>query len=158
MPSATPRTRVAWEAHQKGLELIVDVGADVPHTLMGDPGRLRQVLVNLVGNAIKFTHHGEVVLRVTSEAATPRDVVLHFTVRDTGVGIPPDRQESIFEAFTQADGSTTRTYGGTGLGPDHLVAARAAHGRAALGGERSRTGQHLPFHRDARAGGAVRRA
>jgi two-component system, sensor histidine kinase and response regulator len=107
---------LALRAHQKSLELIVDVDADVPQTLRGDPGRLRQILVNLVGNAIKFTHHGEVVLRVTSEAATPQDVVLHFSVRDTGIGIPLDRQKSIFEAFTQADGSTTRTYGGTGLG------------------------------------------
>jgi signal transduction histidine kinase len=107
---------VAWRAHQKGLELIVDVGASIPHTLRGDPGRLRQILVNLLGNAIKFTHQGEVVLRVTKEAATPNGVVLHFSVEDTGVGIPLDRQESVFEAFTQADGSVTRTYGGTGLG------------------------------------------
>jgi two-component system, sensor histidine kinase and response regulator len=106
---------VAWRAHQKGLELIVDVDAAVPVTLSGDAGRLRQVLVNLLGNAIKFTARGEVVLRVTSEAATPENV-LHFSVRDTGVGIPLDRQKSIFEAFTQADSSTTRTYGGTGLG------------------------------------------
>ena len=107
---------VAWRAHQKGLELIVDVDPAVPATLCGDPGRLRQILVNLLGNAIKFTARGEVVLRVTSEAATTAENVLHFSVRDTGVGIPLDRQTSIFEAFTQADSSTTRTYGGTGLG------------------------------------------
>jgi two-component system sensor histidine kinase/response regulator len=107
---------LALKAHQKGLELIVDVDADVPQALRGDPGRLRQILVNLLGNAIKLTHQGEVVLRVTREAATPQEVVLHFCVRDTGVGIPLDRQKSVFEAFTQADGSTTRTYGGTGLG------------------------------------------
>jgi CheY-like chemotaxis protein len=107
---------VALTAHQKGLELIVDVGAAVPDTVRGDPGRLRQILVNLLGNAIKFTPQGEVELRVTREAATPEDVVLHFSVRDTGIGIPLDRQQSIFEAFTQADGSTTRAYGGTGLG------------------------------------------
>ena len=78
---------------------------------------MRQILVNLLGNAIKFTEHGEVVLRVTREAATSqKEVVLHFSVKDSGVGIPRDRQKSIFEAFTQADGSTTRTYGGTGLG------------------------------------------
>jgi signal transduction histidine kinase/DNA-binding response OmpR family regulator len=107
---------LALRAHQKGLELIVDVDVDVPHTLRGDPGRLRQVLVNLLGNAVKFTHQGEVVLRVTREAATSQDVVLHFSVRDTGIGIPLDRQKSVFEAFTQADGSTTRIHGGTGLG------------------------------------------
>ena len=107
---------VALRAHQKGLELIVDIDAAVPHTLIGDPGRLRQILLNLLGNAIKFTDRGEVVLRVTSAAATPRDVVLHFAISDTGIGIPLDRQQSIFEAFTQVDGSTTRKYGGTGLG------------------------------------------
>src|SRR6202049_1086764 len=107
---------VALRADQKGLELIVDVGAAVPPAVRGDAGRLRQILVNLLGNAVKFTHHGEVVLRVTREAATAHDVVLHFSVRDTGVGIPADRQESVFEAFTQADGSVTRAYGGTGLG------------------------------------------
>ena len=107
---------VALRAHQKGLELIVDVDAAVPQTLRGDPGRLRQILVNLLGNAIKFTHQGEVVLRVTSEAPTPQAVALHLSVRDTGVGIPLDRQQHIFEPFTQADGSMTRTYGGTGLG------------------------------------------
>lgn len=96
--------------------LIVDVDATVPPTVQGDPGRLRQILVNLIGNAIKFTSHGEVVLRVTMEALTPQGIVLHFSVADTGVGIPLDRQKRVFEAFTQADGSTTRTYGGTGLG------------------------------------------
>ena len=106
---------MALRAHQKGLELIVDVDAAVPHTLRGDAGRLRQILVNLLGNAIKFTPQGEVVLRVATEVA-PQDVVLHVSVRDTGVGIPLDRQKSVFEAFTQADGSVTRTYGGTGLG------------------------------------------
>jgi two-component system, sensor histidine kinase and response regulator len=108
---------VALTAQQKGLELIVDIGPAVPWKLTGDPGRLRQILVNLLGNAIKFTHRGEVALRVTREEAGPQDgVVLHFSIRDTGVGIPRDRQECIFEAFTQADSSTTRMYGGTGLG------------------------------------------
>jgi signal transduction histidine kinase/DNA-binding response OmpR family regulator len=107
---------VALRAHQKGLELIVDVGASVPRTVKGDPGRLRQILLNLLGNAIKFTHQGEVVLSVATEAAAPPDMVLHFSIRDSGVGIPLDRQQRIFEAFTQADGSVTRTYGGTGLG------------------------------------------
>jgi PAS domain S-box-containing protein len=107
---------VALRAHQKGLELIVDIDAAVPLTLRGDPGRLRQILLNLLGNAIKFTDQGEVVLRVTSAVTTPGDAVLSFSISDTGVGIPRDRQESIFEAFTQVDGSTTRKYGGTGLG------------------------------------------
>ena len=107
---------VALRAYQKGLELIVDIDAAVPHTLRGDPGRLCQILVNLLGNAIKFTHHGEVILRVTTEAATMQDLVLHFSITDTGIGIPLDRQKSVFEAFAQADASMARTYGGTGLG------------------------------------------
>jgi signal transduction histidine kinase/DNA-binding response OmpR family regulator len=107
---------VALRAHQKGLELIVDVDASVPPTVRGDPGRLRQILLNLLGNAIKFTHQGEIVIRVTGVSLTPDDVTLHFSVKDTGVGIPRDRQRSVFEPFTQADGSMTRTYGGTGLG------------------------------------------
>ena len=107
---------VALKAHQKGLELIVDIDAAMPDRLNGDVGRLRQILVNLLGNAIKFTSQGEVVLCVKTEAVTPRDVIVHFSVKDTGVGIPLHRQKSVFEAFTQADGSVTRTYGGTGLG------------------------------------------
>src|SRR6185295_15619297 len=105
---------VLWRAHQKGLDLIVNVGAAVPCLVRGDPGRLRQILVNLLGNAIKFTAHGEVVLHVTTAAtATPSEVLLHVSVSDTGVGIPLDRQRTVFEPFTQADGSTTRTHGGT---------------------------------------------
>jgi CheY-like chemotaxis protein len=103
-------------AHQKGLELASHVLSDVPDTLKGDPSRLRQVVLNLVGNAIKFTSHGEVVLRVESEQEEEESVVLHFSVTDTGVGIPREKQETIFEAFTQADSSMTRKYGGTGLG------------------------------------------
>jgi two-component system, sensor histidine kinase and response regulator len=107
---------VALKAHQKGLEVIVDVSPAVAQMLRGDVGRLRQILVNLLGNAIKFTTNGEVVLRVTTEVSMLPGVVLHFSVRDTGVGIPLDRQKSVFDAFTQADGSITRTFGGTGLG------------------------------------------
>jgi signal transduction histidine kinase/CheY-like chemotaxis protein/HPt (histidine-containing phosphotransfer) domain-containing protein len=103
-------------AHQKSLELACRVAPDVPEQLLGDPGRLRQVLINLIGNAIKFTKHGEVVVQAEVAAQGANDVTLHITVRDTGIGIPPEKQEQIFHAFEQADTSTTRTYGGTGLG------------------------------------------
>src|SRR5262249_41854892 len=109
---------LAVRAHTKGLELIYDVQPEVPDALVGDAGRLRQVLLNLVGNAIKFTEEGEVVVRVevTDEAASGGEVVLRFTVRDTGMGIPRDQHERIFRACEQEDSSTTRRYGGTGLG------------------------------------------
>jgi PAS domain S-box-containing protein len=127
---------LALRAHKKGLELAYQVHPDVPDGLVGDPGRLRQVIVNLVGNAIKFTDQGEVVVSVERESAelesaergpqgedgigcgAPRSALcaLHFTVRDTGIGIPPHKQQAIFAPFVQADGSTTRKYGGTGLG------------------------------------------
>jgi PAS domain S-box-containing protein len=107
---------VALRAHQKGLELVVDVRPYVPDRLVGDPHRLRQVLVNLLGNAIKFTDNGEVVVRVASAQAGGDRVQLQVHVVDTGIGIPEDRQQSIFHAFEQADGSTTRRFGGTGLG------------------------------------------
>ena len=103
-------------AHQKGLELALEVQPDVPDALIGDRGRLRQVIVNLLGNAIKFTEQGEVVACVAIESRTDVEIVLHFTVSDTGIGIPKDKQVEIFEAFRQADGSMTRKYGGTGLG------------------------------------------
>ena len=103
-------------AHAKGLELACRVHPDVPDQLIGDPARLRQVLVNLVGNAIKFTERGEVVVDVEAEPRSGDDVVLHFRVTDTGIGVPPDKREAIFAPFTQADGSLTRLYGGTGLG------------------------------------------
>ena len=109
-------TMLAAQAHKKGLELIYDVPFDVPDTLLGDPGRLRQILVNLVGNSIKFTQEGEVEVALELESETDDHAVLHFTVRDTGIGIPIEKQIKIFEAFEQADGSTTRKYGGTGLG------------------------------------------
>jgi two-component system sensor histidine kinase/response regulator len=117
----TMRT-LAPRAHQKGLELAYHVGAGVPAAVSGDPARLRQILVNLVGNAVKFTETGEVVLRVAREgpvgagSAAGPDVTLHFTVSDTGVGIAEDKQATIFDSFTQADTSTTRRFGGTGLG------------------------------------------
>ncbi|HET7291566.1 MAG TPA: response regulator [Vicinamibacteria bacterium] len=103
-------------AHQKGLELAGHVASDVPPRLVGDGPRLRQVIVNLVGNAIKFTERGEVVVEVVKESQGRGEVVLGFQVADTGIGIPVDKQRLIFEAFAQADSSTTRRYGGTGLG------------------------------------------
>jgi len=107
---------LALRAHQKGLELAYDLRPEVPEAVVGDSMRLGQILGNLVGNAIKFTSQGEVVVDVSTESQVGDDLYLHFTVRDTGIGIPPEKQASIFEAFTQADGSTTRQYGGTGLG------------------------------------------
>ena len=107
---------LGFRAHQKGLELIYDVHPDVPATLAGDPGRLRQILVNLVGNAIKFTEQGQILVNVELESTTPESVCARFSVRDTGVGIPAEHQEKIFEPFSQADQSMTRKYGGTGLG------------------------------------------
>jgi PAS domain S-box-containing protein len=107
---------LALRAHQKGLELSCNILPDVPDALVGDPDRLRQIIANLVGNAIKFTDRGDVVLHVQSDLQGPHHVSLHFTVTDTGIGIPENKQNVIFEAFTQADGSMTRKYGGSGLG------------------------------------------
>jgi len=107
---------LALRASVKGLELACDVSPELPDEITGDPTRLRQILVNLIGNAIKFTERGEVVLGVESESQAPNDLCLHFTLSDTGVGIPQDKQKFVFEAFAQADGSTVRRYGGTGLG------------------------------------------
>jgi signal transduction histidine kinase/ligand-binding sensor domain-containing protein/CheY-like chemotaxis protein len=106
----------ALRADRKGLDLVCDIGEEVPDELVGDPVRLRQVVVNLLGNALKFTERGEVELRVWKEGEEGDGVNLHFAVRDTGIGIPLDKQQLIFDAFTQADGSTTRKFGGTGLG------------------------------------------
>ncbi len=103
-------------ASQKGLELSCYICPEVPDALLGDPTRLRQIMVNLVGNAIKFTSGGEVAVEVAVQEELENEVVLHFAVRDTGPGIPLEKQQTIFEAFTQADTSTTRQFGGTGLG------------------------------------------
>ena len=107
---------LALRAHEKGLELVCAVHPAVPEHVVGDPGRLRQVLVNLVGNAVKFTEQGEVVVRIELQGTEADDVVLHIVVRDTGVGVPAAKRDLIFDAFTQADSSTTRRFGGTGLG------------------------------------------
>ena len=107
---------VAPRAHEKGLELVCDVSADVPAALGGDRMRVRQIILNLVGNAIKFTETGEVVVHVAREASAADNVMLHFVVSDTGIGIPAEKHAAIFESFTQADTSTTRRFGGTGLG------------------------------------------
>ncbi len=107
---------LAVKPQEKGLEYTCLIEAEVPSLLRGDPGRLRQVLTNLVGNATKFTSEGEVSLRVTMQEEQESRVVLQFAVSDTGMGIPRDRIESLFESFTQVDASTTRKYGGTGLG------------------------------------------
>jgi two-component system, sensor histidine kinase and response regulator len=149
---------LALRAQQKGLELACRVRPDVTDAVSGDPGRLRQIVVNLLGNAIKFTEKGEVVLEVEPVSQTADDVELHFLVRDTGIGIPPEKHERIFDAFVQADSSTTRQYGGTGLGlaiASQLV--RLMDGRMWL---ESEIGKGSAFHFTARfgvAGGLTRR-
>jgi PAS domain S-box-containing protein len=107
---------LAVRAGEKDIELACHIAPDVPEIVLGDEGRLRQVLLNVMGNAVKFTSRGEVVLSVKVEALAPGAAILHFVVADTGIGIAPEKQAQIFQAFTQADSSTTRRYGGTGLG------------------------------------------
>ena len=143
-------------AHKKGLELVCHVQPDVPDALVGDASRLRQVLLNLIGNAIKFTEEGEVVVRVEADdnSAPEGQVNLRFAVSDTGIGIPPEKQETIFRAFEQEDTSTTRKYGGTGLGL--TIASRLV---ALMGGKitvesRAGPGQHLRLHGAVRASDA----
>jgi len=110
------REMVAVPAHEKGLALVCEIAPDVPGDLIGDPTRLRQVLLNLLGNAIKFTESGEVALRVTRDTNSSAPGTLRFTISDTGIGIPDEKLGAVFERFTQADSSTTRRYGGSGLG------------------------------------------
>jgi signal transduction histidine kinase/DNA-binding response OmpR family regulator len=112
---ATLKT-LALRADEKGLELLCDIDADIPEMIQGDPSRLRQIIINLLGNAIKFTHQGEVGLKVSTESNEGSGRILRFAVSDTGIGIPPEKQKLIFDPFAQADTSTTRQYGGTGLG------------------------------------------
>ncbi|MEO8078266.1 MAG: PAS domain S-box protein, partial [Acidobacteriota bacterium] len=113
---ATTVKLLATRAHIKGLELAYDIAPEVPGAVAGDPGRLRQIVTNLMSNAIKFTEVGEVVLTVAVEAQSDAAAVLRFSISDTGIGVPIAKQEAIFKPFIQADGSTTREYGGTGLG------------------------------------------
>jgi signal transduction histidine kinase/CheY-like chemotaxis protein len=131
-------------AEEKRLELICDIHPDVPRQCLGDPGRIRQILLNLLNNAIKFTEHGEVELGVAVQSRANGDVNLEFSVRDTGIGIPHDKQQLIFDSFTQEDSSTTRRYGGTGLG------LTISHRLAGLMGGRiwvdSAPGQGSTFH------------
>jgi two-component system sensor histidine kinase/response regulator len=135
---------LALRAHEKGLELLCDLPSNVPDWVVGDPVRLRQIIVNLASNAIKFTQHGEVVLSASLESINAGQALIHFVVRDTGIGIPPEKQEMIFEAFSQADGSTTRQFGGTGLGL--TISSRLVE---AMGGRiwvESTPGQGSSFH------------
>src|SRR5665213_2241871 len=143
---------LAGRAHEKGLELAYFVPPELPDFVVGDPVRLRQVILNLIGNAIKFTEKGEVVLRVELESQTDDGMSLHFAVSDTGIGIPPEKQALIFEPFSQADTSTTRRYGGTGLGlsiSSRLIGMM--NGQIWL---ESETGQGATFHFTARFGAA----
>jgi PAS domain S-box-containing protein len=134
-------------ADQKGLELTADIPAEVPDHVIGDPTRLRQILINLTDNAIKFTQRGDVMLRVAVESATADEHGLHFSVSDTGMGIPPEKQALIFEAFAQADGTTTRTHGGTGLGLAIASQLVRHMGGAHLGRERRGRRNDLPLYR-----------
>ncbi len=146
---------VALRADEGGLELLLDVASDVPETVRGDSARLRQVLLNLLGNAIKFTHEGEVTLKVEVAPASTEGQTLQFTVSDTGIGIAPEKKDLIFAPFTQADASTTRQYGGTGLGL--AISARLV---AMMGGDiwvNSEVGQGSQFHFTATFGAAESR-
>ena len=137
-------------AHEKGLRLAGVIDPDVPAFLRGDPGRLRQVLVNLAGNAVKFTERGEVVIRASLEHEDERAVTVRFSVTDTGIGIPKHHLDRLFTPFTQVDGSTTRRIRRDGPRPRHLEAARRDDGRPDRSGERRGAGLHLLVHRRSR--------
>ena len=146
---ATLKT-LAFRGDEKGLELLCEVATEVPEMVQGDPNRLRQIVMNLVGNAIKFTEEGEIALNVRVEAEDDSDHILHFTVSDTGIGIPPEKLKTIFEPFSQADSSTTRKYGGTGLGLS--ISSRLVE---VMGGRmwvESEVGRGSEFHFTARLG------
>jgi two-component system, sensor histidine kinase and response regulator len=135
---------------QKGLELACHVDTNVPDDLFGDPVRLRQVVLNLVGNALKFTERGEIVVRVQIESISGQDIFLRFSIRDTGIGIPREKQGSIFESFTQADGSMSRKYGGTGLGL--TISSRLVDMMGGKISVESEAGKGSTFHFTARFG------
>jgi|GEM_PF-178940 len=137
-------------ADQKGLELVADIHADVPDYLVGDSMRLRQILINLTDNAIKFTQRGEVVVGVSGQSIGNGESELQFCVSDTGIGIPEEKQAAIFEAFAQADGSTTRTYGGTGLGLS--IASQLIQKMEGKIWIESKVGEGTTFHFTARFG------
>jgi two-component system, sensor histidine kinase and response regulator len=141
---------LAVRAHEKGIELLCDWKADVPEHMIGDQVRLRQILLNLLGNAIKFTPAGEVALEVSINARRAEQVDLHFVIRDTGIGIPDEKQKLIFDAFSQADGSMTRRYGGTGLGL--TISARLVEAMQGRIWVESALGAGSAFHFTARLG------
>ena len=147
---------LALRADEKGLELLCDVSHEFPECVVGDPGRLRQILLNLVGNALKFTSQGEVSLTVQTDLIEDKGAILRFTVSDTGVGIAPEKLETIFDSFSQADTSTTREFGGTGLGL--TISKRLIE---MMGGRiwvESKPGIGSRFHFTVRLGAAPRRA
>jgi len=137
---------LALQAHEKGLELSYFIQPEVPDGVVGDAIRLRQILINLIGNATKFTDTGEVVLQVEQKIKNPSQVGLHFQVRDTGIGVPADVQQQIFGAFVQADSSTTRRLWRHRVGPGHHGATGAQNGRENLAGKRSGIRQHLSLY------------
>jgi signal transduction histidine kinase/AmiR/NasT family two-component response regulator len=144
---------LAIRADQKGLKLVADISPDAPDNMAGDPLRLRQILINLTDNAIKFTESGEVIVKLIHQPALKGYNHLHFAISDTGIGIPAEKQSAIFHAFEQADGSTTRTYGGTGLGlsiASQLI--QKMHGRIWI---ESKVGEGTTFHFTARLGVGV---
>jgi signal transduction histidine kinase/DNA-binding response OmpR family regulator len=135
---------MAGRAHEKDLELVLDIKPTVPDLVIADAPRLRQIVVNLIGNAIKFTSRGEVVLEVSFDELADQQIELHFVIRDTGIGIAYDKQRLIFEAFSQADGSTTREFGGTGLGL--TISARLVSAMQGELGVQSTPGKGSSFH------------
>ncbi|MBN2170894.1 MAG: response regulator [Candidatus Krumholzibacteriota bacterium] len=141
---------LALRAESRGLELIYHIPPEIPDAVFGDDGRLRQILVNLVGNAVKFTESGEVFIHADRVDGGEGDLRLRFLVRDTGIGIPPEKRESIFGAFEQVDGSTSRTYGGTGLGL--AITASLVHMMGGTIGVASEPGQGSTFTFDIRLG------